>query len=191
MTAAREGHGDFGARAQSADARLDARLAAFTRYAATVSEQFSAALHGDSARAHALAEERELLGEHFAELRAPTPAGRRPDAPPFDALLAGAIEELDHQMGIELALRERLATLRDDALRLMHASHAVEPSARAAAAALVALDPAAVSGGALASLVAPAERASVAERPLAERPPAGPPESYRAGTAAHQLDVRC
>jgi hypothetical protein len=92
------------------DARLEARLAAYTRYAATVAEQFSAALHGDAERAGAICAERELLGEHYAELCERAPAA---DVQPFGALLADAIVELDHHVGIELALRQRIAALRD------------------------------------------------------------------------------
>jgi hypothetical protein len=176
------------------DAQLDARLATFTRYAATVSEQFSAALRGDADRARALVEERELLAEHFAELRSASAA--EPGTPPFDAMLAGAIEELDHQMGIELALRQRLATLRDEALRVLHAPQGGASAAddvqaaatRAAAAALAVLDPATVSGGALASLSA---QAAGAEAARVQPAPARPVEPGRPRAGMLHLDVRC
>jgi hypothetical protein len=168
------------------DARLEARLAAYTRYAATVAEQFNAALHGDAERAGAICAERELLGEHYAEL-CERPAAA--DAAPFGALLADAIVELDHQVGIELALRQRIAALRDEALRVLHEPQAGEPSGRGGvapesrtAAALAALDPAAVSGVMLASLAAPGEPA------VPEAPRTAPAD--RAEPGRRRLDVR-
>jgi hypothetical protein len=88
-------------------ARLDARLAVYARYAATVAAETEAALHGAGDQVRTLAERRLALEEQWRELGE---AGSDV-ALPFDAALAGALHELDGQGAVELALRQRLAAL--------------------------------------------------------------------------------
>ncbi|MGZ8378623.1 MAG: hypothetical protein ACXW0Z_15455 [Gemmatirosa sp.] len=94
-------------------ARLDARLAVYAQHAAALAEQAAATLDGDQARADAFGLQRSAAAEHFAELQGDAGAASPGAAAPFDALLSDALLELEHQAAVDLALRQRLAGLRD------------------------------------------------------------------------------
>ncbi len=96
-------------------ARLEARLAVYTQYAAVVAEQAAAHLEGDAARVAELAGARERAAEHFEELRAPLAAGHA--GPSFRDALDDALAELAHQGAVDSALGRHLAALRDAARR--------------------------------------------------------------------------
>ena len=94
-------------------ARLEARLAVYAQYAAVVTEQAAAAVGGDARRAEALAAERERVAEHFSELQGATAAG----APSFRAALDESLAELTYQGAVDVALAQRLVSLRDAVVR--------------------------------------------------------------------------
>jgi hypothetical protein len=101
-------------------ARLEARLAVYAQYAAVVAEQAAATVDGDAARAAVLAAERERVAEHFTELQgAPAADGSAPaaGAATFRAALDEALAELAHQGAVDVALAQRLVTLRDAVVR--------------------------------------------------------------------------
>lgn len=94
-------------------ARLEARLAVYAQYAAVVAEQAAAVAGGNAERAAALADERERVAEHYAELQDAVGTG----APSFRAALEEALAELAHQGAVDVALAQRLVSLRDAVVR--------------------------------------------------------------------------
>ena len=106
-------------------ARMEARRAVYAQHAAAIAAEATATAAGDAGQAKAQAERRTAAAEHFGELQAVVPAGATGpggganDArlPAFDALLANALVELDHQAAVDQALRERLLALRDAVVR--------------------------------------------------------------------------
>lgn len=95
-------------------ARLEARLAVYSRYAAAVAEEAAAVVDGDEQRRVALTAERDAAAEHFAELR-DAAAEDGSAKPMFSDALTDALHELRHQDAVDQALGRRLRALRDGA----------------------------------------------------------------------------